>query len=75
MCERVRLEDIVMIDAKSFIEFFEEEFNIEFVDQQTGERVLDIIAESDERDKNSYKNSAYKSDYDRFLESYEDDND
>ena len=60
-----------MIDAKSFMEFFEKECNVKFVDHKTGKSVLDIIAERDKR-KNPYNESANKSDYDKFLEAGDD---
>ena len=56
-----------MIDAKSFMEFFEKEYGVHFVDAQTGE-ILDIKAEYVRRKNNPYNDPAYKSDYDKFLE-------
>ena len=35
-----------MIDAKSFMEFFENEYGIKFIDQKTGKRAIDVIAEN-----------------------------
>jgi hypothetical protein len=32
-----------MIDAKSFMEFFEKEYGVSFVDTSTGKKALDII--------------------------------
>ena len=63
-----------MIDAKNFMEFFEKEFNVQFIDNETGKRALDIVAEN-ERNNNPYSNPAYKSDYDKFLELGGGDND
>ena len=45
--------DFNMIDAKSFMEFFEREFNFKFVDADTGRDALDVINER--RDKTSNK--------------------
>ena len=53
-----------MIDAKSFIEFFEKECNVKFIDAETGESALDIIAKKEEIEKNSHN----RSDYDEFSE-------
>jgi hypothetical protein len=40
-----------MIDAKSFMEFFEKEFDVKFVDSKSGRNALDIIREKEqERD-------------------------
>ena len=36
-----------MINAKNFMEFFENEFNVQFVDSKTGKRALDIVAENE----------------------------
>lgn len=57
-----------MINPKNFLEFCEKEFKIEFVDSNTGKKVLDIIAENEVKKKYPYRNSLYKSDYDLFLE-------
>jgi len=38
-----------MIDAKSFMEFFEKEFNVKFVDADTGRDALDVIAEREDK--------------------------
>jgi hypothetical protein len=57
-----------MIDAKSFIEFFEKEYEVTVVDNKTGEKALDIIAKKEKTQSNPYNHTAYKSDYDRFLE-------
>ena len=35
-----------MIDEKSFMEFFEKEYGVKFVDANTGKNVLDIIHET-----------------------------
>ena len=35
-----------MINAKNFIEFFERECNVVFIDQLTGKRALDIITKN-----------------------------
>jgi len=56
-----------MIDAKSFVEFFEKEYGVKFVDANTGKKVLDIMAEKENK-HNPYNDPSYKSDYDRFLE-------
>lgn len=45
-----------MIDAKSFMEFFEKEYDVSFVDANTGKRALDIIA-IDEQEKSALKKS------------------
>jgi hypothetical protein len=63
-----------MIDAKSFMEFFEKEFDVQFIDSLTGKKVLDIIAENEKKPV-PYGHPAYKSDYDRFLEAEEGKND
>ena len=57
-----------MIDAKSFMEFFEKEYGVTFVDAQTGKKALDVITEKEQIRSNPYNDPAYKSDYDRFLE-------
>ena len=49
-------------------EFFKKELKVEFVDINTGRRVLDLIAEEDIKKKHPYRNPLYKSDYDLFLE-------
>ena len=36
-----------MIDSKAFIEFFEKEYGIEFIDSATGKRALDIVREKE----------------------------
>jgi len=56
-----------MIDAKSFMEFFEKECGVKFVDAETGRDALDVVTERD-RKNIPYGHPAYKSDYDRFLE-------
>ena len=63
-----------MIDIKSFMEFFEKEYDVQFVDAQTGKRVWDIIAEKEKKNV-PYGDSAYKSDYDKFLELEDEGND
>lgn len=57
-----------MIDAKRFMEFFEKEFNVQFIDAQTGKKALDLITEDEKRKYNPYADPAYRSDYDDFLE-------
>ena len=57
-----------MIDAKSFMEFFEKEYGVTFVDGNTGKKALDIIAEKENTQGNPYNHPAYKSDYDSFLD-------
>ena len=52
-----------MIDAKGIMEFFEKEYNVQFVDAKTGKRALDIVAEKEKRKSISFNNS----DYDKFL--------
>ncbi len=37
------------LNAKSFMEFFEKEYGVEFIDSNTGKRALDIIADSESR--------------------------
>ena len=61
----------MMIDAKSFMEFFEKEYGVTFVDGKTGRKALDVVAEKAKSRNNPYSNPAYKSDYDRFLEESE----
>ena len=56
-----------MIDAKSFMKFFEEEMGVEFIDSNTGKRALDVIGEREAKNS-KYNDPRYKSDYDRFLE-------
>jgi len=34
-----------MIDAKSFMEFFEKEYGVKFVDASTGKNALDVLKE------------------------------
>jgi len=41
--ERLKVEDLVMIDSKIFIEFFEKEYGTKFVDIATGKNALDIM--------------------------------
>ena len=53
-----------MINAKSFMEFFERECNVVFIDQLTGKRALDIIAENEKQKDYPYNHPLYKSDYD-----------
>ena|GEM_PF-3581215 len=60
-----------MINAKSFMEFFERECNVVFIDQVTGKRALDIIAENEKQKDYPYNHPLYKSDYEKFLESEE----
>jgi len=62
-----------MITAKNFMEFFEKEFNVQFIDSQSGRRALDIIAENEKGKDNPYNDPRYKSDYDKFLEEEGDD--
>ena len=57
-----------MIDDKSFMEFFEKEFNVKFVDAKTGESAADIISRNREKNTNQYNDTEYNSDYDVFLE-------
>ena len=57
-----------MIDAKSFMEFFEKEYGVTFVDGKIGRKALDVAAESAKSRNNPYSDPAYKSDYDKFLE-------
>ena len=56
-----------MIDAKSFMEFFEKQFNIQFIDVETGMKALDVVAEHEKKNA-PYGSPEYKSDYDRFIE-------
>ena len=42
-----------MIDAKSFMEFFEREFNVKFVEANTGRDALDIITERGDKSSNN----------------------
>ena len=56
-----------MIDEKSFIEFFEKEYGVIFVDSKTGMKALDVI-ENKKIDSNPFSEPTYKSGYDRFLE-------
>jgi hypothetical protein len=62
-----------MIDAKSFMEFFEREFNVKFVDAKTCRNAIDYIAEQDKIKNIAYHDPTYKSDYDLFLEISEND--
>ena len=57
-----------MIDTKSFIEFFEKQLGVNFVDAGSGRWALDIIGKQKKQDANPLNNPAYKSDYDKFLE-------
>jgi hypothetical protein len=61
-----------MINAKSFMEFFEKEYDVKFVDAKTGRNARDVVEEHEKIKNNPYNNPAYKSDYDRFLEEEED---
>ena len=57
-----------MIDAKSFMEFFEKEYGVTFVDGNTGKKTLDIIAKKEKTQGNPDTHSAIKPDCDRFLD-------
>jgi hypothetical protein len=48
-----------IIDAEAFIKFFEETSDAKFVDAETGQPAIDILAK---------QNSGKKSDYDLWLE-------
>ena len=61
----------MMIDAKSFMEFFEKEYGVTFVDGKTGRKALEVAAENAKSISNPYNDPAYKSDNDRFLEEEE----
>ena len=61
-----------MIDAKKFMEFFEKECNVRFIDMKTGKKALGVLSE--ENNKIPYSDPAYKSDYDRLLEINDDGN-
>jgi hypothetical protein len=58
-----------MINSKQFMEFFEAQCGVNFIDIKTGKRSLDSISEQVR--ENPYNNRNYKSDYDRFLEKTE----
>ena len=47
------------------MEFFERECNVQFIDQETGKRALDIIAEQEAIKK--LRSNDVQSDYDKFL--------
>ena len=64
----IRKTVTMMIDAKSFMEFFEKEYGVTFVDGKTGRKALDVVAENVKSRDNPFDDPAYKSDYDRFLE-------
>ena len=36
-----------MINDKNFMEFFEKEFNVQFIDVKTGKRALEVVAEKE----------------------------
>ena len=55
-----------MIDAKSFMEFFEREYGVTLIDSKTGKKALEIVAENEKSRSNPYNDPAYESDYDRF---------
>jgi hypothetical protein len=57
------------------MEFFENEFNVQFVDSKPGKRALDIVVENEKKMNSPYNNPTYKSDYDKFLDLGGDDND
>jgi len=38
------------INAKSFMEFFENQYGVKFVDSSTGEKALDLIIEKEKND-------------------------
>ena len=38
-----------MINPKSFMEFFEKECGVQFIDTESGKKALDIIAEKEEK--------------------------
>jgi len=57
-----------MISAKEFMEFFEKEYNVKFVDAKTGKHALDVLSENSKKSENTHDNSECKSDYDKFLE-------
>jgi len=58
-----------MIDAKSFMEFFEKEYGVTFVDGKTGRKALEVVAENGKTRSNPpYNDPTYKSDYDRLEE-------
>lgn len=40
---------LMKIGTKSFMEFFKEEFNIDFIEQETGRNALDIIKENERK--------------------------
>jgi len=58
-----------MIDAKSFMEFFEREYGVQFIDAKMGKRVQDIMPEKKFQKNIPIDHPAYRSDYDEFLES------
>jgi len=62
-----------MINARNFMEFFEKECNVQFIDQKTGRRALNIIAEEEAIKK--LRSNDVQSDYDRFLAECGDDDD
>jgi hypothetical protein len=45
-----------MIDARSFMKFFSEEFGIKFVDVATGKDAIEVIDEQRRKKENSYNN-------------------
>ena len=51
-----------MIDAKSFMEFFEREFNVKFVDADTGRDALDVIIERGDKTSNNVRDTAAQTD-------------
>jgi hypothetical protein len=58
---------LTMIDAKSFVQFVEQELDVKFVEVDTGTPLLDAIIEREANKRNPYADPNYKSDYDRFL--------
>ena len=64
-----------MITAKEFMEFFEKEYNVKFVDAKTGKHALDVLSENTKKSENPHDNPLYKSDYDEFLEDCNEDYD
>ena len=57
-----------MIGTNSFLDFFEKQLKVNFVDAESGKRALDIIGKQKKQNANPLNNPAYKSDYDKFPE-------
>jgi len=57
-----------MITAKEFMEFFEKEYNVKFVDAKTGKHALDVLSENSKKSEYPQSNPDCKSELDRSVE-------